>query len=733
MKMFRPDLPFATLWRSSILLLWISLGWAGSLWGAVPTENHVSASLVAAETSIQPGRPFTVALRLVHEEHWHTYWLNPGTGLATTLNWKLPEGFKAGEIQWPAPIVLKDHTNTVVGNGYEGETFLLVTITPPASLKVGDKVELKAAAEWLMCKDICVPGKADVALTLPIAAETPKADADWGQKIHDTAANLPRALPDWKVTARRDAKNLTVTLTPSNSSTAAPRDLHVFADDNLVAYELPQTSKSENGSFVVTAPISADGPENPTHFHGVVTSSAGWNGNAGLRGLRVDVPLESGKVSGESAAAAPAKQSGGTPPASANGLGAAAPASLAGTLLLAFVGGLILNLMPCVFPVLGIKILGFVNQAGHERGKIVAHGLVFASGVLLSFWTLAGVLAILRAGGGQLGWGFQLQSPAFVFTLAALMLVFALNMSGVFEFGLSATSVGGNLQTKSGFAGSFFTGVLATVVATPCSAPFLAPALGAALALSTIESFAIFTAIAVGLSMPYLLLSIFPGAVKVLPRPGAWMETFKQFMAFPLYATVGYLVWVLAGQVSEEGLQNVLFGLVLVALGVWFYGRWNAPGASSGRVRFGVAALIVAGAAGFWLGWPHTASAQSAAGTSAATGIRWEPWSAEAVAKHRAEGKIVYVDFTARWCATCQANKKLVFHSDDVLKEFAEKKIVTLRADWTNQDPLITAELARYHRSAVPFNVVWLPGKDDPVILPELLTAGIVLDAVRRG
>jgi thiol:disulfide interchange protein DsbD len=318
-----------------------------------------------------------------------------------------------------------------------------------------------------------------------------------------------------------------------------------------------------------------------------------------------------------------------------------------------------------------------------------------------------------------------------VFVLAAVMLVFAMNMSGVFEFGLRATGVGQELQTKSGFAGSFFTGVLATVVATPCSAPFLAPALGAALALSTVESFAIFTAIAVGLSTPYLLLSLFPGAIKVLPRPGAWMETFKQFMAFPLYATVGYLIWVLAGQTTEEGLQNLLFGLVLIAMAIWVYGRWTAPGASAGGVRFGVGGLVVLLAAGSWLGWPQTMGAKSVG--TAAPEVVWEPWSTETVAKLRAEGRIVYVDFTARWCATCQANKKLVFHSDEVLRYFAEKKIVTLRGDWTNKDPKITAELAAYQRSAVPFNLIWLPGKPQPVILPELLTPDTVLTALRKG
>jgi thiol:disulfide interchange protein DsbD len=246
-----------------------------------------------------------------------------------------------------------------------------------------------------------------------------------------------------------------------------------------------------------------------------------------------------------------------------------------------------------------------------------------------------------------------------------------------------------------------------------------------------VESFAIFTAIALGLSMPYLLLSIFPAAVKVLPRPGAWMETFKQFMAFPLYATVGFLVWVLAAQMSEDGFLQALFSLVLIALAVWIYGRWNAPGAKPARVRFGVASLVVVGALGLWVGWPRSAAANAAATSAGAPAVVWEPWSPEAVAKLRAEGRTVYVDFTARWCATCQTNKKLVFGSDEVLRTFAEKKIATLRADWTNKDPRITAELAAYQRSAVPFNLLWLPGRDAPVILPELLTPGIVLDALK--
>ncbi len=670
---------------------------------AVDRPNHVKASFVTADTSVQPGQSTTVALRFIHDPHWHTYWSNPGTGLPTTIKWELPPGWKAGPIQWPAPRVLLDSKKNVVGNGYEGDLLLPVTLTAPADAKPGEKVVLKAAVDWLMCEDICIPGNASLALTLTVAAGAPAPDPTWGERIRAVVADLPRDDPAWKISASRDAKAVTLTITPAQPGGHTPKDLHFFSDDGVTSYELPQVVKPDGrGGYTLTVPLDPTGPQNVKQLVGVLTSENGWSADGKLRGLRVavDLPLRSGAASGS--------------------VGPDAATSLAGTLFYALIGGQILNLIPCVFPVLGIKILGFVNQAGHERGKVIAHGLVFTLGVLLSFWSLAAVLAVLRAGGSELGWGFQLQEPAFVFALAAVMLVFALNMSGVFEFGLSATAVGSNLQTKSGYAGSFFTGVLATVVATPCSAPFLAPALGAALAVSTVESFVIFTTIAIGLSAPYLLLSIFPQAVKLLPRPGAWMETFKQCMAFPLYATVGFLLWVLAGQVKEDGLQSAIFGLVLLALGVWVYGRWNAPGASAGRTRFGIAGLVLCGVAGAALGWPQ------------APKFAWDDWSPETVAKLRAEGRTVYVDFTARWCATCQTNKKLVFSSSAVLDYFAKNKIAALRADWTSKDPRITAELAAYGRSAVPFNVIWKPGRDTPVILPEILSAGTVLSALQK-
>jgi len=682
---------------------------------ALGMPAHVTASLVAAVDAVQPGQPVTVALRLVHEDRWHTYWKNPGTGLPTSIDWKLPAGWTAGEIQWPAPKVLRDSRATVVGNGYEAELFLPVTLTPPADLAPGTTVTLAADADWLMCEDVCIPGRASLTLTLPVTAGPARPDAEWGAKINATVAGLPRADPAWRISASRTDRVIELSITPTGAVGHTPQAPHFFSEDGLVAYDKPQAVRPDGrGGFVLTLDVSSDGPSDATKLIGVVTSANGWLPGGTLAGLVVEADFTAG-VATESPV---------------TGVGAE-PAGLGVTLLFALIGGLILNLMPCVFPVLGIKILGFVNQAGHQRSKIVAHGLTFTMGVMASFWALAGVLAVLRAGGDQLGWGFQLQSPVFVYVLALVMLVFGMNMSGVFEFGLRATAVGGELQSKSGYTGSFFTGVLATVVATPCSAPFLAPALGAALAVSTVESFAIFTFIALGLSLPYLLLSIFPAAVKVLPRPGAWMETFKQFMAFPLYATAGYLVWVLAAQTSEEGFRGVLFSLVLVAMGIWMYGRWNAPGASAGRARFGVASLLLIGTLGLWVGWPRPLV--SAAEAAASGEIVWEPWSTETVTRLRAEGRIIYVDFTARWCATCQTNKKIVFASNEVKTTFADRKIVALRGDWTNQDPLITAELARYQRSAVPFNVIWMPGENEPIILPELLTPGIVLEALNRG
>jgi len=672
---------------------------------------QVQASLVAADTSVQRGHSLTVALRLDQQPTWHTYWISSGTGYPTSLHWGLPAGWTPGPIQWPVPTVIRDANGNITGNGYEGIVELPVTLTPAGNLKPGEHVTLEAQAKWLMCSDICIPGQANVTLTLPVSLGTPQPD----EAVRAELAKMPMPEPTtgWKLAAARHGKNVTLQL----SGAGTLESPHFFSEVGYIQYDQPQTAFNSDGSLTLTLPISDDAEAATSKLLGVLayTDKKGMH-----RGLQIDVPFGSSATAASAAAAGPTTRAPGsasTPSGSSSG---ATIGGLFATLVSALLGGLILNLMPCVFPVLGIKIVGFVNQSGNERRKVTLHGVAFTLGVLVSFWALAGVLAALRAGGAQLGWGFQLQSPAFVFCLAVVMLIFALSLSGVFEFGLSAMGTGSKLQTKDGYAGTFFTGVLATVVATPCSAPFLAPALGAALTLPTAQAFLVFSAIGIGLSSPYLLLSIFPRAVKLLPRPGRWMETFKQLMAFPLYATVGYLIWVLDGQVRESGLLMTLLGLTVIAMAVWLYGRYSSPGVNSRHSRFGLVGALAMLVLGLQLGWPRSA---------AASDVTWEPWSIERVQQLRGENRPIYVDFTARWCATCQANKKLVFSSDEIKRYFRTRNVATLRADWTNSDPRITAELAKWNRSAVPFDLVYVPSQSAPKVLPEVLTPSIVLGA----
>ncbi|HYC70834.1 MAG TPA: thioredoxin family protein [Opitutaceae bacterium] len=709
------------------------------------TNGSVTVELVAHDSSIQPGQPIWVALKMDHDLLWHSYWINAGTGYPTSINWTLPDGFTAGPIVWATPHVVKDTSGKVTGNGYEDQVFHFVRITPPASLAPGASVTLKARAEWLMCKDVCMPGEADLELTLPVKAGKPEPNMRIARLFNNAFHDLPRAESDWRFTAVRGGGKVTLTLTPAPGKTPpAPSELHYFDENAVIDYAAPQFVRAAGQGYEIELAVGSDAPADAKGLKGILTGKNLTGPVSGYGGVHVDVPFGTATAAKAPPASAP---SGPAAPeaATAGGDAAGAQGGLGGALLLAVLGGLILNLMPCVFPVIGIKILGFVNQSGQDRGKVASHGLVYSAGVLVSFWILAGVILALRAAGQELGWGAQLQIPGFVFGMAAFLLVFALNLSGLFEIGLSATGVGAGLQAKEGLSGSFFTGALAVLVATPCSAPFLAPALGAAFSTTytAAEAMGIFTAIAVGLALPYLLLSLFPQAIRLLPRPGAWMETFKQFMAFPLYATVGWMLWILAAQTSQSDNAFLLiaFAFVLIAMAAWFYGRFGQAHGGGARRAFGRIAALVLVVAGLALGWPSAPSAAEIAGAAngAADGVtpgykvEWQKWSPEAVAAAQADGKFAYVDFTARWCFTCQTNKAAVFASDAVLAEFQRKDVVLFKADWTNRDPKITAELAKWKRAAVPFNLIYAPGKKDPIVLPEILTPGRVLEALEHA
>ncbi|HEV2701819.1 MAG TPA: thioredoxin family protein [Steroidobacteraceae bacterium] len=644
---------------------------------------QVSATLVSADASVQPGRPLHLALRLSHEPPWHTFWVNAGIGYPTSLTWSLPQGWQPGDLQWPTPVLIHDPQGAITGQGYEGLTYLPVTITSPADATIGGSITLRALASWLMCAKVCVPGHANLTLTLPVLSTAPRPNGSVRADL--IRVPMPSVSTTVGVHASRGADALWLTLSGAGRMT----DPHFYPQNTLVAYDHPQTVVIEK-SFIR---LKLDAGSWPTATAQKLLGVVGYTDATGTyQGLQVNT-----SVSG------------------------APESSISMTLLaLAFAGGLILNFMPCVFPVLAIKILGFVAQAGNSRRRATTHGLVYSAGVLVSFWILAGLVAVLRAGGHHLGWGFQLQSAPFVFGLAALLIVFALSLSGVFEFGTAVMGSGLKLQQRTGYSGSFFSGVLATVVAAPCSAPFLAPALGSALSLPPAQSLILFAMIALGLSTPYVLLSSFPGARRFVPKAGRWMHTVKQLLAFPLYATVGYLVWVLAGQTPANALLNCLFALTLIAMAAWTYGRSTAPVHSLAIRRSGGAASAALLALGVILGWPAGSTAND---------LQWEAWSPERVAALRASGRPIFLDFTARWCATCQANKRVVFGSADVQRYIRSHRVALLEADWTNADPRIAAELAKWNRAAVPFDLIYLATAPDAHVLPEILTPSQVLRA----
>ena len=416
------------------------------------------------------------------------------------------------------------------------------------------------------------------------------------------------------------------------------------------------------------------------------------------------------------APSSPAAQEDPTPEQAATEIKSASPRAFLTVLWGMFLGGLLLNLMPCVFPVIGLKIMGFVQQAGENRRSIALHGVSFAGGVFTSFAILSGILFALR---NVIGWGFQLQNPWVVLVLLLLMFILALNMFGLFEMGTSATSIAGNLQTKSGHTGSFFSGVLATVVATPCSAPFLGAAIGAVMIFPAWQFFTAFAFMAAGLALPYLVLSLYPKLVDKLPRPGAWMESFKQAMSFLLFATAAYLLWIYSALIGTDNLLPTLFGLTLVAAAAWIYGRWNLPHKTKRTRGIALAITVAFAATGTILAFPPTAKSQESKSV-------WQPWSQETVDELLAEGTPVYIDFTARWCLTCQVNKKVAY-TDGVMALAKEKNIVFLKADKTKPNPAIEAKLKELGRTAIPVNVLIVPGKE-PVITPELLSPGILSD-----
>ena len=679
--------------------------WAGSM----VTTPHVQAELVSATKSAQPGQPVTMGLKLDMTPQWHTYWKNPGdSGLPTRIQWQLPPGWKAGEIAWPYPQKLP--VGPLMNYGYEDEVVLLVSMTPPADAPAGT-ADIKAHVEWLVCKDICIPEKGDLDFQLPVSNAPPAPQPRWQAHIGRARNMLPVDAQGWKYDAAIGQGKLVVKLEPP-PGVAPPKDIVFFPErENLVEPAAPQKVTREGNAVRIEQKLADPPLKDVTEVKGVAVADSGWPGLGGRKALDVVAP-----VGDRVALAAPVG-------ATTDSMGGTIRGGTWAALAFAFLGGILLNLMPCVFPVLGIKVMGFVGHAHGEARAMRTQGFVYAAGVLASFLALAGVMLALRAGGTQLGWGFQLQSPAFVTLLAALFFVLALNLSGVFEWGAFAQSLTANMSARGRYADAFLSGVLATVVATPCTAPFMGAAVGFTLSQDAAVALAVFMMVGLGMALPVLALSLFPALLRRLPRPGAWMETFKQALAFPLYGTVAWLAWVLGAQASNDAVLALLAGLVLIAMAAWFYGRW----AHAGRRWQPALAVLLAGV-GVAVAWPSAAPANAGGHGE----LAWQEWSPERVGELTARGTPVFVDFTAAWCVTCQVNKRVALSSADVVKAFADRGIVTLRADWTRQDPRITRTLAQLGRNAVPVYALYVPGQAAPRLLPEVLTPSIVVGEVAQ-
>jgi len=703
-------------------------------------NNLVEADLLAEPAAATPGEPFDVAVRLRVPPGWHISWRNPGeAGVAPALRWELPAGVAAGAIQWPAPHALQQ--GPVTSYALDGEVWLLVELVPARALDLPrgpapGALALAATAGWLVCQDLCIPEKTHLSLAVPLSQKRapPGPDAA-GFALART--RIPRALGWTASLGRQDLDARTAELQVATGALAIPTSARFFPyEADAVDPAAPQTFEPTPQGLSLLLP-------RPKSARAMLASASG------VLVLQGTDPLDT--VAAEIATRPTIDASSARPP------------PMPGTwlaLLCAFAGGMLLNLMPCVLPVLGFKVLSLVRDAsaGPRRARI--GGLAYAAGVIASFWVLALALLALRASGRELGWGFQLQSPATVSLLALLFFGLALGFLGYAEFGFALQRRAGAVRFSASGWGAFGSGVLATAVATPCTAPFMGVALGAALVAPVPTALGIFTALGVGMAWPYVLLSGWPALLSRVPRPGPWVQRLQQALAFPLLATVLWLLSVLAAQTGPARLLASLFGMLLLAFSLWLWrsgGAPEQPRATRALAGLGAAVLALVAALGTarpallgaevpeviaaqkegaaaGAGSPQALSPaheQAASAVDAVAQVAWADWSEERVAQLRAEKRAVFVDFTAAWCLSCQVNERIVFSSREVRERFAALGVVPLRADWTRADPAITRALQSFGRSGVPLNVLYAPQLAQPIVLPAVLTPGIVLEALQ--
>lgn len=680
-------------------------------------DKHVAAALIPEVASVAPGKSFTVAVRLRIDKDWHTYWKNSGdSGMPTSVEWRLPEGFTAGELRWPPPDSIE--VGGIVSYGYHDEVWLLSDITVSDRWQ-GPEAVIGAKVGWLMCKEECIPG--DVSLELKLPRGDGQVDAGRMAEFSEARAvmPLPARRSDWAVEAHASGpKGIVLRLTPGEEG-AALKGAYFFAEDSsLIDHAAKQAVVTRGGVRELALSLSAVAEGLPERLKGVLALDRGPGGSIALE---IDAPVRRSPPPSPDRRPRMAKEDD-------------VPLTMA--LLFAFIGGLVLNVMPCVLPVISLKVFSFMRQGGDRPRIIMIHSLIFSIGVVASFLALAGLLIALRTAGQAIGWGFQFQSPTFVAAMCALVFVLSLSLFGVFVVGGSLMGAGAGLTAREGVTGSFFSGVLATTLATPCTAPFMGAALGFAIAQPAVITLAVFAALGAGMAAPYLVLAANPALLKRLPKPGPWMETFKQATGFLMMGTAVWLLWVFGSTRSPEAVVRLVAFLLMLGFGCWLVGRFGGPvrGAAS-RFSAWLSAAIIAILGWVWLVVP--AAGMEGAGVPVAEkrgGIVWVPYSPAALEEVLSTDKPVFVDFTAEWCLTCKVNERVALAPAQTVALFRERGIIAMKADWTARDPEITRALESFGRSGVPLYVYYPPGKrDKPVVLPEIITPGIVRRAIEEN
>jgi thiol:disulfide interchange protein len=666
----------------------------------------VEAKLIADNAVVVPGQTFTAGLLLKMAPGWHTYWEFPGdAGIPTEIKWKLPPGWKAGPIQWPVPLKLSEPGDIQI-YGYHDEVLLMVALTPPPKI-AGNSMKLAAAAEWLVCEKICIPGSATVQLELPVGGQAKPANTALFAKYRD---RLPRPLPASASSAlhwSRQPNALRLTISDKSLAQNPAVDFFPLPDASTVIGH-PRREKVSDDSLVFVISFES--------------------ASASLQSLNGLI------VAGDHASSLGKNFEGRAPSRSSLTVGAESSSSLLKLLLFGFLGGLILNLMPCVLPVISLKIFGFIQHAGDSRARIFGNGLAFTAGIFAWFIGLALLMITLKSAGHEITWAFQFTNPYFVVAMSAVVLVFALNLFGVFEITLPAAATTGLLgwSAREGYGGSFFQGVFATVLATPCTAPYLGTALGFAFAQSAAIILLMFVAIAAGMSAPYLLLSAQPAWLRFVPRPGPWMVRVKQFMGFLLLATLLFLLWVIGVGRGIDAAIWVSAFLLALSIACWMQGSFSLPTASRAQrsLVLVLVLLLVLGSSFYFIGQKFRTSKTAVSLTKG----DWIAFSPERLQNELAQGHSVFIDFTAAWCITCKFNEASVLESAAVKSAFQHYDVVKMKADWTNADPVITKTLKQFGRVGVPLYVLYPAGTpNEPIVMPELLTQSLVLNHLQSA